>query len=355
MGKLPDIRQVSVKGKRVLLRVDLDVPVVKGKVSDAVRLKACMPTITYLLNHGAIIILLGHRGRPEKEDDQYSLEPIAQWFMAHIKHGKQRVEKQHIGTFKGWQLAANVLLLENIRFFPEEKHPETEKGETLSKDLASLADIYVNDAFAVSHRAHVSVSGVAGFLPHFAGIRLQEEVSALQNVVVDPKRPLVVLIGGAKIETKLPLVERMHQFADYVLVGGKIAEETRVLLHIQHEKTKKKRSILLVADLTDDGFDITEKSAGNFMQVIRTAKTIIWNGPMGKISQRKDKRGETTGRIAKAIVDSGAYSVVGGGDTVAYLGEENLFEKYSFVSMGGGAMLSFLSGEKMPGLLALQQ
>jgi phosphoglycerate kinase len=187
-------------------------------------------------------------------------------------------------------------------------------------------------------------------------------VETFLKVIENPQRPLVVIVGGVKIETKLPLLSKMHRFADYVLVGGKIARETRTLLKVQHEKAGHKGAHL-IADLIEDGTDITELSAENFVQIISLAKTVIWNGPMGvtrpisnfkfKISNSQEADESSSLKIARGIIESKAYSVVGGGDTVGFLKEHGLLEKFSFFSTGGGAMLAFLSGEKLPGLEAL--
>ena len=174
----------------------------------------------------------------------------------------------------------------------------------------------------------------------------------LSSVLQNPKRPLVVVIGGAKIETKLPLIEKMHQFADFVLAGGKIAEETKTLLKVQHEKVPNRKSVLLIAEVNSDHTDITELSCENFVQIIqKEAKTVVWNGTMGKIEDQTHQK--TTEEIARAIVQSGAYSIVGGGDTVGFLDKKGLLNGFNFVSTGGGAMLAFLAGEKLPGIEAL--
>src|SRR3989344_4635810 len=187
-------------------------------------------------------------------------------------------------------------------------------------------------------------------LASFGGWEIGQNIFLLEN----PKRPMVVIIGGKKIETKLPLVEEMHRIADYVLVGGKIAKESQVFLKVRHEKISGKKAVLLVADLTPDELSITEKSLYNFLDIILLGKTIIWNGTMGFIGEKEDKF-QATKKIAKAIIASKAYSIVGGGDTVEFLNRIGILNKFSFVSTGGGAMLAFLSGEKFPGLVALEK
>ncbi len=341
---LKSVKETDVKGKNVLLRVDLDVPIKNGKIQDSARLDGWFETFEYLVRNGAKVILAGHIGRPNGKDEKLTLLPIVNVISKKI-NSKQ--EKTTIGEFEGWKLAENVFVLENLRFF----HQEEENDSEFAKKLASLANIYVNDAFASSHRNHASIVGVTKFIPSFAGLRLLKEVEVLSQVLENPKRPLCVIIGGAKIETKLPLVEKMHAFGDFVLVGGEIAENTKVLLRVQHEKLSGKRSILLVADLTQSTKDITLKSAENFVQVCQSASTIVWNGPMGLVEEKEYEKG--TGILANGIVNLGAYKIVGGGDTIAFLRKHNLLDKFDFVSTGGGAMLEFLSGVKLPGFEAL--
>ena len=352
-NKLPDIRGINVKGKKVFLRSDLDAPISELKVEsgelkveDDTRLVASMPTLKYLLEHGANVILAGHLRRPDGYDPKLSLLPVAKWLCENFKFQISNFKCTKMGGLEGWRLSDQLFLLENLRFHKGEK----ENDPKFAKKLSSLADIYVNDAFASSHRKHASIVGVAKLLPHFAGIRLQKEIRVLSEVSENPKRLLVVLIGGAKIETKLPLVEKMHKFADYVLVGGKIANETRILLKVQHEKIIARKSVLQIAELRDDEEDITPKSTENFLQIINLAKTVIWNGPVGKT---ENSGIEGSRKLAEGILKSKAYSIVGGGDTLEFLKKMDILDKFSFFSTGGGAMLAFLSGEKLPGIEAL--
>ena len=348
--KLKGLIAEEVKNKRVLVRADLDVPLKDGEVEDSARLEAVIPTLEFLFKNNAQVILIGHLGRPDQssefrvQNSEFSLEPVVRWFEKKLK---VKSEKLKVGDFEGWKLNDNFTILENLRFYKEEKANDLE----FSKRLASLADCYINDAFAVSHRAHSSIVGVCKFIPHFAGIRLQKEVEELSIILENPARPLVIIIGGVKIETKLPVVKNMHGWADYILVGGKIAEQMKTLFGEQHQQTQRK-SILLVADLTEDKNDITEKSAENFAQIIKTAKTVVWNGPLGFTEQGFDKGSRI---VSESIISSKAYSVIGGGDTGACLKKLGLYDKFSFVSMGGGAMLDFLSGQKLPGLEMLKK
>ena len=346
MINLPDLKTANVKAKKVFLRIDLDVPIEKGQIEDDTRLLDGFDSLNYLLDNGAHVILAGHLGRPEGKDEKLSLKPIADWyaqkFHSTVKEGK-------LGDFDGWQILNNIYLLENLRFYKEEEANDP----VFSQKLASLTEIYVNDAFASSHRNHSSIVGIAELLPHFAGFMLKKEIDTLSMLMDNPKRPFTVVIGGAKIETKLPVVEKMHRIADYVLVGGLIAEETKVLLKVQHEKLVERKSALLVADLNGDETDITSKDAENFLQIISLAKTIVWNGPLGKTEGNEGNLEIGSAKLAKGIVESSAYTVVGGGDTISYLKKIGLLEKFSFVSTGGGAMLEFLSGDKLPGIESL--
>ena len=378
--KLPVLEKAKVFGKTVFLRADLDIPLsaisnqqsaIRG-IEDDTRLKAGLPTIEYLLKNGAKIIIAGHLGRPKGFDKSLSLEPVAKWFNCHPefisgsrssgdempKQVRHNMTKTKLGEFDGWELSNNLFLLENLRFYEGEENPTTASGLEFARKLANLADIYVNDAFAVCHRNHASITGVPKYLPHFAGIHLQEEIRVLSSVLENPNRPLVVIIGGAKIETKLPLVEKMRDFADFVLVGGKIAKELTEILKAQNQKVKKRKATLLVADLNQDGFDITPKSVDDFLQIINLAKTVVWNGPIGQISNLKSQISNQdseygTLKLAEGIIKSKTYSIVGGGDTVGFLKNYGFLDKFSFVSTGGGAMLEFLSGKKLPGLAIL--
>lgn len=344
MYDLKKIQDAEVANKTVLLRADLDVPLTGGEISDDFRLIASIETINYLLNQTKTIVIIGHLGRPEKEDKSLSLKVMARWYANKLKGNLKEVQDK---GFSGWEIFPGLVLLENLRFYKEEEKNDS----NFSQKLASLADVYVNDAFASSHRAHASIVGITQYLPSFAGLRFEKEVEELSKILNDPKRPLVVIIGGAKIETKLPLVEKMHAFADFVLVGGEIAENDKVLLKVQHEKITGRKSALLVADLIEDYKDITVKSAENFLQITQNAKTVAWNGPMGQVEKKEYQTG--TEILAGGLSKLSSHTVVGGGDTLSFLKEKNLLDKFSFASTGGGAMLEFLAGVNLPGLVAL--
>lgn len=344
MINLRTIQDAGMLGGKVLLRADLDVPLSDGKVQDATRLEAWFPTLEFLVQNGSEIIIVGHLGRPKAEDSKFSLSLIADWLGEKLR---SKPQNSQFNDFKGWIINNKVSLLENLRFYPGE---ETNDPDFVKK-LAALANIYVNDAFASSHRSHASIVGVSKIISGYAGLRLQKEVEELSKVVDNPQRPLTVIVGGAKIETKLPLISKMHQVADFVLVGGEIAEHVRELARVQHAKTTNSKSELLIADLTSDNEDIDEPSIQKFKEVINKSKTIVWNGPMGEFEKCFDLG---TREIGIAVVHSSAHTIIGGGDTVSFLNKEGLADKINFVSTGGGAMLEFLAGEVLPGLEVLK-
>ncbi len=343
---LKSLKEAQVSGKTVLLRADLDVPIENSQILDDSRLNSWFPTLEYLLGNGAKIIIVGHLGRPNGADKNLTLLPVANWIATKLK---AQIVEEKIGDFDGWKITDSVSLIENIRFYKEEE----ENDQEFARKLAQLGTIFVNDAFATAHRSHASTEGIAHFIPSYAGLRVLQEVEVLSRVLESPDRPLGVVIGGAKIETKLPLVEKMHSLADYVMVGGEIAENDKVLLKVQHEKVSDRKSVLLVADLNQSRQDITAKSAENFLQLLADAKTIVWNGPMGKIEDPDFQNGTLT--LAEGIINIRAYSILGGGDTIGFLRSKTLLDKFSFVSVGGGAMLEFLSGDRLPGLTVLEQ
>ncbi|MBI2621430.1 MAG: phosphoglycerate kinase [Candidatus Levybacteria bacterium] len=389
MVNLPSLESANVRNKRVFVRCDFDVPLSQqptankqpaspaGRqttIADDMRLISGVSTIEHLLEQGATVIAAGHLGRPARHryaqelagepgdqfqitEPQFSLLPIAQWFAEEFPGTS--VKQTHIGGFSAWKLKENFYILENLRFYKEEE----ENDRAFYHKLAYLVDIYVNEAFGSSHRPHASIVGIPSLLPHFPGFHFQKEVKILSSVIDNPRRPFTFIVGGAKIETKLPLISRMHKFADYVLVGGELAEQDKVLIKEQHESMSSNKAMLFVADLNSDKTDITPKSLENFLQIVPRSKCIIWNGPMGLINEKlkiKNEKleegdgGYTSLKLAEEIIASGAYKVVGGGDTIGLLNKHKLLGNFDFASVGGGAMLEFLSGETLPGVLALQ-
>jgi len=248
MNKLQALKEADLEGKKIFLRLDLDVPIENGQIVDDSRLLASMDSLNYILSNWGNVIIAGHLGRPVGVYLKYTLEPVARWFAEKLQG---TLEKGRIGEFEGWKIKDNFFVLENLRFFEGE-----EKNDPFfSQKLASLAEIYVNDAFAVSHRAHASIVGVPKILPHYAGLNLEKEIENLGKVLENPTRPLTIIIGGAKIETKLPLVKKMLTFADSVLVGGAIALELKTKMTENPSEFGEIKAKLITAELNSDKKD----------------------------------------------------------------------------------------------------
>lgn len=321
---LPLLSDFDFQGKKVLVRGDFDVPVENGIIVDDSRIKECLPTIQYLLDRAQKVILLSHLGRPKGNNDEYSLVLVAERLK--ILLGRESNHED------------NLFLRENLRF--DEREEKNDEG--FVKELAELGDFYVNEAFAVSHREHASIVGIPKFLPHCAGLHFASEVENLSKVLEKPEKPLVFVIGGAKPETKMAYIADLTRIADTVLVGGTLV---RVRDRVRVEKN------VVFADLTDDGFDISEESIKEFVGIIKSAGTIVWNGPMGKYEISEGAEG--TRKIGEAITKIRGFKVVGGGDTIAALTKFGLVDKMDYVSTGGGAMLEFLAKGSLPGIKAL--
>jgi phosphoglycerate kinase len=278
-------------------------------------------------------LIIGHAGRPEgKLNPALSLKPIADWF------SKELGEK--VGFFEDFRIGESenrASVLENLRFWEGEE----ENDPKFAQELAELGDLYVNDSFAASHRAHASIAGVPQHLPAYAGLRLAEEVKELGGVLENPERPLVFILGGAKTETKAPLVSNFAEVADSVLLGG--------LLMFDQSLRKITRAVFPVDAV--ETFDIGPETEKKFTEIVKNAKTVVWNGPMGKWED--DKYAAGTRAVAKSLAEHPGKTIVGGGDTIAALSAFGLLEKMGYVSMGGGAMLEFLAGKELPGLKAL--
>ena len=340
------INKLNLKSKKVLLRVDFNVPIKNGKILDDFRIKVEIPTIKQLIKKGAKIILISHLGRPEGEfKEEFSLLPIKKFLEKKLKRrilGPFMVDqaKDEIQKMKN----GDILMLENIRFYKE----EIEGNENFVKKLSELGDLFVNDAFSVCHRDQASVTKITKYLPSFAGPNLISEVKNLSTILKKPKRPLVVIVGGKKVEDKAKVVERFSEIANFVLVGNLIANE------IKEGRVKVKNIEKVIFPQEDkESFDLDKRTIEVFKGKIRIAKTVFWSGPLGKVEEKKYQKG--TLEIAKEIgrLRKKLFSVVGGGDTIEFLNKFSLLNKFSFVSTGGGAMLEFLAGEKMPGLKAL--
>lgn len=341
MTNLPSLESEDIKNKKVILRYECDVRLSSSnEILDETRLISGFSTIEYLLENNCEVIVIGHLRRPEGWDKKYSLLPVAKWFANAFESHESETK---IGRFKGWKIKEGLILLENLRFFKEEK----ENDFNFAKELASLGEIYVNEAFGSCHREHTSIVGVPKFLPSFPGFHFTKEVKVLESVVNSPKNPLTIILGGAKMETKLPIIAKMQNIADYILIGGKITDKDRKTI----EDIKSDTAKIIIADSSEESKDISGKSVSEFENIISQSAMIVWNGPMGYLEGGFE---ESTLSIARAIVNSNAHKISGGGDTVAFLNKYNLFDRFDFVSMGGGAMLQFLSGVPLPGVVALQ-
>jgi phosphoglycerate kinase len=395
MAKL-SIRDLDVKGKKVFIRVDFNVPLEDGKVSDDTRIRAALPTIQFALDKGARIILGSHLGRPKaKRDPKYSLQPVAER-LSQILERPIPLAPDCIGEETERLVAemkdGDILLLENLRFHGEEEGNDPE----FSRSLAGLCDIYVNDAFGTAHRAHASTEGMTHFVkPAVAGFLMEKELRYLYGAVVEPQRPLVVILGGAKISDKILVIENLIDVADAILIGGAMAytflkergleigrslvENDRLELAGQLAARAVERNVDLklpvdhiVASSPDDGanakevsvaetsadlmgLDIGSKTSAEYAKVIAGAQTIIWNGPMGMFEKSPFDAG--TRAIAQAVAEAsergGATSIVGGGDSVAAISESGLADQITHISTGGGATLELLAGETLPGVAAL--
>ncbi len=383
----------NLKNKKVLLRVDFNVPVGGDGVVDSKedwRIKAALPTIEYLLKRGAKIILISHLGRPGQykvssiKYQACSLRPVANR-LGELLNCKIKFVDDCIGGIvkkaAEEMMSGEIILLENLRFYKEER----ENNEEFAKELASLADIYINDAFSDCHRAHASVSAITKFLPSYAGLLLEKEVKILSEAMKDPKRPATVIIGGAKAETKVPVIEHLMDKFDYILVGGVVANvilkakgiDTGKSLSVDNinlaevrkidlnskklyipvdvvvcNDKKKIISLSSIGKIGDDKIlDIATKTANLYSRIISNSKTVLWNGPMGMFEKESFAFG--TKEIARAVTESKCYSIIGGGDTIAAVDKFGYLDKIDYVCAGGGAMLEFLSGNELPGIKAL--
>ncbi|HPD62474.1 MAG TPA: phosphoglycerate kinase [Anaerolineaceae bacterium] len=382
------IRDIDIKGKKVLVRVDFNVPLNETGVGDDTRIRAALPTIQYLLDGGAAVILCSHLGRPKGgPDPKYSLRPVAEHLSSLIgkpvkfssdcigPEAKEAAEELKPGE---------VLMLENTRFHAEEEKNDAE----MARQLASLADLYVNDAFGTAHRAHASTEGVTHFLPAAAGFLLEKEIKYLGQVIANPQRPFVAIMGGAKISDKIGVIKNLLTRADAILIGGGMAntfmkaqglavadslveddslgiaralfEEAGGKIHLPVDMVVANQfaadaesKTLKVQDVPDGWriLDIGPETVKAFRAIIATARTVVWNGPMGVFEFPKFAEG--TFGVAKAVADSAAVSVIGGGESVAAIQQSGLADKITHISTGGGASLEMLEGLELPGVAAL--
>ncbi len=353
MHKPRSVRDAEVAGKRVLVRVDFNVPLEDGRVADDTRIRAALPTLELLLEQGAShVICCSHLGRPKGvPDPKYSLEPVA----------------VRLAELLGREVVFNhpeshITVLENTRYEPG----ETKNDAAYAARLAALADIYVNDAFGSAHRAHSSTEAVAHLLPAYAGLLLETELNELGKLLGEVERPFVVIVGGLKVEDKIGVLRKLGERADELLIGGKMAEQVHADNPVGREVQLPDDTVIADRFAADaetritDYFDVPEgwerldigpRTRERFASIIAQARTIFWNGPMGVFEFPKFAEG--TRAVAEAVANSDAYSVVGGGDVVRALEELGFKDRISWVSTGGGASLELLEGKELPGVIAI--
>ncbi len=320
------------ENKNVLLRLDLDLPEENGEF-DLTRMEDSYETLKYLWREKAKhVTVIAHRGHEPKKTKEFSLAPIADLLYEEL------LKQTGFKKTKREQLEEWMDVLENLRFDPREESNDP----TFAAELAAGQDVFVNDAFATSHREHTSIVGLPKVLPTVFGFQFEKEMTVLKKITETPKRPFVFVLGGAKLETKMPLIEKMGELVDVILLGGKLAVEARA--------TNFKQRRMIVAELTEDNLDISPKAAEQFERFITDAKTIVWNGPMGKFEDPAHMAG--TKYVAESIAKTSAFKVVGGGDTEAAVTMLKINEgkAFSHISAGGGAMLYYLSYRKLPAL-----
>ncbi|MEH7252740.1 phosphoglycerate kinase [Neobacillus niacini] len=386
------LKDVDVKGKRVFCRVDFNVPMQDGKITDETRIRAALPTIQYLMDQGAKVILASHFGRPKgKVVEEMRLAPVGVRLSELLGKNVQKADEAYGDSVKSIIASMNegdVLLLENVRFYPGEEKNDPE----LAKSFAELADVYVNDAFGAAHRAHASTEGIAHHLPAVSGLLMEKELDVLGKALSNPERPFTAIIGGAKVKDKIGVIENLLEKVDNLIIGGGLAytfvkaqghEVGKSLLEADKidlaksfiEKAKEKGvnfympvDVIVADDFSGDAnikevaineipsdweaLDIGPKTAAIYREVIQNSKLVIWNGPMGVFEI--DQFAGGTKAVAEALADSeGTYSVIGGGDSAAAVEKFNLADKMSHISTGGGASLEFMEGKALPGVVAL--
>lgn len=388
------VRDIDVRGRKVIVRCDFNVPMDKDVITDDTRITAALPTIKYLIGEGAAVILMSHMGRPKgKPDMKYTLAPVAARLSELLKQEISFVSSPSVVDDKVRAEAAalkpgEVMLLENVRFRKE----ETDNDPAFAKELASLAEIFVNDAFGTAHRAHASTAGIAAYLPAVSGFLIEKEIKFLGEAVENPDRPLVAIMGGAKVADKIPVIENLLRKVDTLMIGGGMSytffkamglEIGTSILDVQSvclagELIKKAEAagvkMLLPVDVVcglefknetvmktvprdlipEDmmGMDIGTETVRIYADEIRKAGTVIWNGPMGVFEMDNFAKG--TYEIARAMSECKAVTVIGGGDSAAAVEKFGLADKMTHISTGGGASLEFLEGKELPGVAALK-
>lgn len=341
------IQEAEVSGKKVLVRVDFNAALENGDAKETFKIKAAEETVRFLLERGAKVAMITHLGRPDgKIDPKFSLEQLRDDAERILGIGTDFVP-DCIGVKVREALDdladGRILLLENVRFYEGDEKNDPE----FARELAESFELFANDAFSASHRDHASVTGVAKVLPSYAGLRLQKEVEEMERVKDGFAHPAVAIIGGAKIETKLPAIRFFEEKYDQVLVGGMIANEAL------DQKMEFSEKVILPTDFVDDRLDIGPETLARFKEKIASAKTIVWNGPTGKFEN--EKYAVSSNEILKAAIGSGAFILIGGGETLEILEKNDAMDKVGFVSTGGGAMLDYLGGAPMPGISVLEK
>jgi phosphoglycerate kinase len=388
------IKDIDLRGKKVIARVDFNVPLKDGRVGDDTRIQAALPTLRYILEQeGTSLILMSHLGRPKGgPDPQFSLKPVADKLAVHLGRSVDLapdVVGQDVQTLADRLGAGDVLLLENTRFHAG----ETKNDEELSKQLASLADVYVNDAFGSAHRAHASTEGITAYLPSVAGFLIEKEVTFFESLLRNPEKPFVAIIGGAKVSTKIGVLENLIPKCSTLVIGGGMAytflkaggheignslleeeyldtakklldqakkQNVEVLLPLDHvvasEFSENAQAQALDSVDVPSGkvaMDVGPKTIERLSEIIAGAKSLVWNGPMGVFEFDAFAKG--TLEVARFVADCRGMTVVGGGDSVAAVNKFGLAEKIDHVSTGGGASLEYLEGKTLPGIAALEQ
>lgn len=391
------VKDLDVKGKKILVRVDFNVPLSKEnneEIADDTRIKAALPTIDYLLENGAKVILMSHLGRPKGEaKPEFALKPVADWLENHYKDKFHFFPSPEVVDDKVKEEVANlkdgeVCLIENTRYVAG----ETKNDPEFAKKLASLADLYVNDAFGTSHRAHASNVGVASILPSAVGFLIEKEIDVMGKALEAPEHPFVSILGGAKVSDKIGVIENLITKVDTILIGGGMAytflkaqgkeigksllEEDKMDLSLELIKKAEENNVeillpvdVVIADEIKSGvetevvdvdsipedkeaLDIGPKTAELFASKIKNAKTVVWNGPMGVFEVKEFANG--TNKVAEALAESDAITIVGGGDSALAIELAGLKDKITHVSTGGGASLEFLEGKDLPGISSIE-
>ncbi|WP_102694137.1 phosphoglycerate kinase [Rummeliibacillus pycnus] len=385
------MNDIEVKGKRVFVRVDFNVPMEDGKITDDTRIRAALPTISYLVEKGAKVILASHLGRPKGEvKEELRLTAVGERLselmgkpVTKLDESIGETVEQAVGNMND----GDIVLLENVRF-----HKGEEKNDpALAESFAKLADVYVNDAFGAAHRAHATTAGIAEFLPAVSGLLMEKEIDVLGKALSNPERPFTAIIGGAKVKDKIGVIENLLEKVDHLIIGGGLsytfskaqgydigkslleedkielaktfiekAAEKGVQLHmpvdavVANEFSKDAETKVVDIDqIPSDwmGLDIGPKTAAEYANVIKSSKLVIWNGPMGVFEM--DPFANGTKVVAKAVAETKGYTIIGGGDSAAAVEKFNVADKMDHISTGGGASLEFMEGKELPGVVAL--